>query len=342
MEVWGGGGPRERAVGGGGGPRAPELTCGWGRGAGRCPLRGAAWGAGGGPVAFLPPPPPLLLLLLLLLLRVVPGGSYRPVVIVHGLFDSPSDFRHLRAFINESHPGTEVTVLDLFDRGASLRPLWVQVEGFRSALAPIMANAADGIHLLGYSQGGLICRALLATTPDHNVRSFISLAAPQMGQYGDTDYLKWLFPRHMKSNLYRLCYTPLGQGVSICNYWNDPHHRDLYLNSSDFLAPLNDERLHPNASAWKRNLLRIQSLVLIGGPDDGVITPWQSSLFGFYDANETVREMRAQEVYLQDTFGLKTLEARGALGGCAVPGVGHTAWHSHRPVYERCIRPWLT
>lgn len=36
----------------------------------------------------------------------------------------------------------------------------------------------------------------------------------------DTDYLKWLFPRHMKSNLYRLCYTPLGQGVSICNYWN--------------------------------------------------------------------------------------------------------------------------
>lgn len=32
--------------------------------------------------------------------------------------------------------------------------------------------------------GGLICRALLATMPDHNVHSFISLAAPQMGQYG--------------------------------------------------------------------------------------------------------------------------------------------------------------
>ncbi|XP_040977900.1 lysosomal thioesterase PPT2 [Aquila chrysaetos chrysaetos] len=333
----GGGGARTRGSPRGGQGRAAR-TPGFSAAA-RCPLRGAAWGAGGGAVAlalaFLPPP-------LLLLLLVVPGGSYRPVVIVHGLFDSPSDFRHLRAFINESHPGTEVTVLDLFDRGASLRPLWVQVEGFRRALAPIMANAADGVHLLGYSQGGLICRALLATMPDHNVHSFISLAAPQMGQYGDTDYLKWLFPRHMKSNLYRLCYTPLGQGVSICNYWNDPHHRELYLNSSDFLALLNDERLHPNASDWKRNLLRIQSLVLIGGPDDGVITPWQSSLFGFYDANETVQEMRAQAVYLQDTFGLKTLEARGDLGGCAVPGVGHTAWHSNRSVYEHCIRPWLT
>lgn len=48
------------------------------------------------------------------------------------------------------------------------------------------------------------------------------------------------------------------------------------------------------------------------------------------------------QVYLQDTFGLKTLEARGDLGGCAVPGVGHTAWHSNRSVYEHCIRPWLT
>uniref|UniRef100_A0A8C2STN6 palmitoyl-CoA hydrolase n=1 Tax=Coturnix japonica TaxID=93934 RepID=A0A8C2STN6_COTJA len=158
----------------------------------------------------------------------------------------------------------------------------------------------------------------------------------------DTQYLRWLFPRHMKSNLYRLCYTAIGQGVSICNYWNDPHHRDLYLNSSDFLAPLNDERLHPNASAWKQNLLRIRNLVLIGGPDDGVITPWQSSLFGFYDANETVQDMRSQQVYLADTFGLKTLDGRGALWGCVVPGVGHTGWHNHRGVYERCIRPWLT
>ncbi|NXO02792.1 PPT2 thioesterase, partial [Rhinopomastus cyanomelas] len=252
--------------------------------------------------------------------------SYRPVVIVHGLFDSPEDFSHLRQFINESHPGTEVTVLDLFDRGASLRPLWEQVEGFRRALVPIMANAADGVHLLGYSQGG---------------GSGMGVRGRGRG-HGDTDYLRWLFPRHMRSNLYRLCYTPLGQGVSICNYWNDPHHRDLYLNSSSFLALLNDERLHPNASAWKQNLLRIQNLVLIGGPDDGVITPWQSSLFGFYDANEKVLEMQEQPVFLQDTFGLRTLWGRGALGGCSVPAVGHTGWHRHRPTFLHCILPWLT
>ncbi|XP_074875364.1 lysosomal thioesterase PPT2 [Buteo buteo] len=122
----------------------------------------------------------------------------------------------------------------------------------------------------------------------------------------------------------------------------DPHHRELYLNSKRLPRPPQRRAAAPQRSEWKRNLLRIQSLVLIGGPDDGVITPWQSSLFGFYDANETVQEMRAQAVYLQDTFGLKTLEARGDLGGCTVPGVGHTAWHSNRSVYEHCIRPWLT
>lgn len=38
------------------------------------------------------------------------------------------------------------------------------------------------------------------------------------------------------------------------------------------LVPINPSL----AAAWKRNLLRIERLVLIGGPDDGVITPWQS------------------------------------------------------------------
>ena len=27
---------------------------------------------------------------------------------------------------------------------------------------------------------------------------------------------------------------------------------------------------------WKNNFLRLKQMVLIGGPDDGVITPWQS------------------------------------------------------------------
>ncbi|XP_006007243.1 lysosomal thioesterase PPT2-A isoform X3 [Latimeria chalumnae] len=221
---------------------------------------------------------PLLPLLLLFAggLLLPPASGYKPVVIVHGLFDSPSDFKHMLSFINQTHPGTNVTVIDLYDHTLSLLPMWKQVEGFRNAIYPIMQNAAEGLHLMCYSQGGLICRALLSMIPDHNVDTFISLSSPQLGQYGDTVYLKWIFPHYVKSNLYKLCYTHLGQDFSICNYWKDPHHQDLYQNTSDFLALLNSERFNPSAAEWRKNFLRLRNLVLIGGRDDGVITPWQS------------------------------------------------------------------
>ncbi|KAK3558074.1 hypothetical protein QTP86_007316 [Hemibagrus guttatus] len=223
--------------------------------------------------------------------------------------------------------GSEGPLLECW--GVSLQPLWKQVEGFKEAIYPIMQNAADGVHLLCYSQGGLICRGILSTLNDHNVHSFISLSSPQSGQYGDTDYLKYFFPDFVKSNLYHLCYTAVGQRISICNYWNDPHHRDMYLNTSDYLALLNNETPHSESTVWKQNFLRIKKLVLVGGPDDGVIMPWQSSQFGFYDDNETVVEMKSQEVFLRDAFGLKSLHARGDLELCSVAGVEHIYWHSN-------------
>ncbi|CAB1351311.1 unnamed protein product [Coregonus sp. 'balchen'] len=250
--------------------------------------------------------------------------GYKPVVIVHGLFDSSGQFVELLRFINQSHPGTNVSVIDLFDRSSSLQPLWKQVEGFKEAIYPIMQNAADGVHFICYSQGGLICRGILSTLPNHNVHSFISLSSPQAGQYGDTDYLKYLFPQFMKSNLFHFCYTVVGQRISICNYWKDPHHTDMYVNGM-----------------WKKNFLRIKKLVLIGGPDDGVITPWQSSQFGFYNDNETVVEIKDQDLYLRDVFGLKTLNARGDLFLCSMAGVEHVKWHSNDTVFNTCIEKWL-
>ncbi|ROL47951.1 Lysosomal thioesterase PPT2 [Anabarilius grahami] len=124
--------------------------------------------------------------------------------------------------------------------------------------------------------------------------------------------------------------------------FKNPHHKDMYINSSDYLALLNNERPNPNSTAWKQNFLRIKKLVLIGGPDDGVITPWQSSQFGFYDDNETVIEMKNQKVFLMDLFGLKTLYARGDLALCSMAGVAHVFWHSNETVYKTCIEKWLT
>ncbi|XP_041799174.1 lysosomal thioesterase PPT2-like [Chelmon rostratus] len=283
-----------------------------------------------------------LLLLLLLLLAGVCVVGYKPVIIVHGIFDGPKQFKTLSLYISKTHPGTKVTVIDLYDNLASLKPMWTQVQGFRKAIDSIMRKAPDGVNLLCFSQGGLICRALLSTTPDHNVHTFISLSSPQAGQYGDTDYLKWVFPDCVKKTVFRICYNRLGQKVSLCDYWKDPHHMSRYRQGNSFLAKLDGDTPHNNMKAWRANFLRIKKLVLIGGPDDGVITPWQSSHFGFYDSNENVVEMRNQEFYKNDTFGLKTLVARRAVSVCVQSGVKHVHWHSNFTVFRTCIEKWLT
>ncbi|XP_030638877.1 lysosomal thioesterase PPT2-like [Chanos chanos] len=269
-------------------------------------------------------------------------AGYRPVIIVHGILDSPKQLSGLARFIAKSHPGTEVIPVNMFNYLASFKRLWKQVESIKRFVYPIMQKAKDGVHLICFSQGGLICRGILATLPTHNVHSLICLSSPLAGQYGDTSYLRHFFPRYIKPRVHRICYNPLGQRISVCNYWKDPHQENRYLKGNNYLPLLNGERAHSNILSWKRNFLRIKKLVLIGGPDDGVITPWQSSLFGFYDSNENVVDMKHQNWYLKDTFGLKTLDANGGLHQCVFSGVRHTSWHSNFTVFRDCIEPWLT
>ncbi|TWW80014.1 Lysosomal thioesterase PPT2 [Takifugu flavidus] len=267
--------------------------------------------------------------LLLLLLTGLCIDGYKPVIIVHGILDGPKELKTLSFFIKKVHPGTEVTVIDLYNYMQSLMPLWTQVRGFSRAIESITRKAPDGVHLLCFSQ-------------DHNVHTFISLSSPQAGQYGDTEYLKRIFPNRLKESVFHLCYNRIGQKISICDYWKDPHHTSSYLRSSSFLAMLDGDRSHKDLEVWRENFLRIKRLVLIGGPDDGVITPWQSSHFGFYDNSENVVEMRNQDFYRNNTFGLKTLDARGDVSLCLHSGVKHVHWHSNFTVFQSCMEKWLT
>lgn len=276
-----------------------------------------------------------------LLCAYVTGTTgYKPVILVHGLLDGPGQFSTLINFISKSHPGTRTITIDLYNDEESLQPLWKQVEGFTKAIHPIMQSSPDGVHLICYSQGGMICRGLLATIDDHNVHSAIFLSAPMAGQYGGISSEYWWsgIPKKM---LYLFCYTAIGQMVSVCNYWNDPYHQKLFLRGNTYLALLNGDRPHGNITTWKKNFLRIKKLVLIGGRDDGLISPWQSSIFSFYDDKGTVVDMRNTDWYLKDVFGLKTLEQRRDLEQCVVDGVEHTQWPHAQKVYTNCMEKWL-
>lgn len=89
-------------------------------------------------------------------------------------------------------------------------------------------------------------------------------------------FLHLIFPDLAAKTAYNLFYSYVGQHTSVGNYWNDPHQQDLYYNFSSFLPYINNEIKSYNSSRFRENLLKVDQMILIGGPDDGVITPWQS------------------------------------------------------------------
>ncbi|XP_034178638.1 palmitoyl-protein thioesterase 2 isoform X2 [Osmia lignaria lignaria] len=245
-------------------------------------------------------------LFLIVINNVVEG--YRAVVVIHGVLTGSDSMELISNRIQEMHPGTEVYNTPRYAGWSSLEPMWRQVEEIGVDVLSIGAAFPEGIHLVGYSQGGLLARAILQRFPKHNVRNFISLSSPQAGQYG-TRFLHLFFPDLVCETAYELFYSKVGQHTSIGNYWNDPHHQKLYYKYSKFLPYLNNEiNMTRKSTDFKEGLTKLKRMVLVGGPEDGVITPWQSSHFAYYDTNETVIEMRDRDIYKDDLIGLKTLD----------------------------------
>lgn len=281
--------------------------------------------------------------LLLIALSVSVTDGYKHVIFMHGILAGPSEFDFFNQLVQQYHPGTPTTQVDMFNKLDSLTNMWTQVEKINATVNSILTNtSSEGTILVCFSQGGLICRALLETI-EHNVQTFISLSSPLAGQFGDSIYLKLLFPEYLKDNIYKLFYTASGQDISIANYWDDPKQKELFKKFSTFLAVLNNESsvLNPKSHEYRDNFLRLKNLVLVGGPDDGVITPWQASHFGMYNASEVVLPMEQQEWYLNDAFGLRTLNSQGRIHTFTIPGIQHRHWHLEQKVFELCIKPWL-
>lgn len=104
---------------------------------------------------------------------------------------------------------------------------------------------------------------------------------------------------------------------------------------------INNEIKLFNNSDIKSGITKLERMILIGGPDDGVITPWQSSHFGYYDNNLTVIEMYNRSVYKDDAIGLKTLDEQGKLEIITVPGIQHSNWHKNVSIVDQFLLPYL-
>lgn len=260
------------------------------------------------------------------------------MLLFHGVLSDAASMTIIGDRIKQKHPGTEVYIINKFNNWQSLENAHSQIDSFFEDLSEIFARHPEGVHILGYSQGGLLARGLIQFYNNHNVKTFVSLSSPQAGQYGSA-FLHLIFPNLANKNAYELFYSRVGQRTSVGNYWNDPNHRELYLKYSQYLPYVNNEILCENSTQFRENLLRLEKMVLIGGPDDDVITPWQSAQFGFYDENLEVVPLHERSLYLEDAIGLKTLDEQQRLKIITVPGIIHIGWHLNVTLIDQVVIP---
>uniref|UniRef100_V5GM39 palmitoyl-CoA hydrolase n=1 Tax=Anoplophora glabripennis TaxID=217634 RepID=V5GM39_ANOGL len=266
--------------------------------------------------------------------------AYKPVILLHGIMTGYESMELIKSQIEEKHPGTIVYNIEKFGGWSSLDNMWYQVNEIGEEIVNISQKYPDGVNFLGYSQGALLARTILQANPDHNIHRFISLSGPQAGQYG-TQFLHIFFPGLALKTAFELFYSRVGQHTSVGNYWKDPYHQPLYFNYSQFLPYVNNEIESAKSADFKNALTKLDMMVLIGGPDDNVITPWQSSQFGYFNDNGTVINFMNRDIYKEDRIGLRTLDKKGKLKIITVPGINHFMWHINMSVCDNYVLPYL-
>eukprot|EP00164_Ancoracysta_twista_P005688 GFYU01007811.1.p1 GENE.GFYU01007811.1~~GFYU01007811.1.p1 ORF type:complete len:219 (+),score=69.07 GFYU01007811.1:2-658(+) len=205
------------------------------------------------------------------------------------------------------------------------------------------AAYADGYHLVCHSQGGLSCRQVIQEMDDHKIDTFISMAGPQMGVYGEYSVMKYMWPSVLLPNLWRLLYNPVLQNMlSVANMWHDPNVENNFIVNTNFIPELNNLRLHDNSARYRNNFLRVQKAVFFGSDGDEVIQPWYSSQFEYYAPDHKTRVPREQQtVYAKDLTGVRTLAEQGRALFPKVDGMGHDSWISDEHLFLSQIEQHL-
>ena len=236
-------------------------------------------------------------------------------------------------------------------------------------------NLSNGYHWIAHSQGSVLARAVIQNldlpademeqenSNDSNGSNsnrknvpvlrppdtFVSMAGPQMGQWGNCSMSRTDIPEKILKTMTRplgwvVFYNELAQHeLSIASYWNDPNHRSRMIEEATLLPILNGYVSSPNNDKMtkaKLNFLRIRKAVFVGSAQDDCINPPLSSVFQFLDGDENPVVFNETMEYQNDTFGLKTMIEQGRLFVQDYPGILHLDWR--RPaVFEKYVLPHL-
>lgn len=249
-----------------------------------------------------------------------------PVVIWHGLGDSStaSGLKEIATLIDTIHPGTYTYIISLgadgnADRSASFfGNLTQQVETVCALLAadPILSTA-PAIDALGFSQGGQFLRGYVEKCNTPPVRNLLTFGSQHNG-IREFQKCKSAFDVVCQgaSALLRSggVWSDYVQSRLVpAQYYRDPADLDSYLESSHWLADINNERSVKNAT-YAKNLASLEKLVMVLFEGDETVIPKESGWFAEVNAtSDEVTALRNRTIYKEDWIGLKSLDEKGGL-----------------------------
>lgn len=258
----------------------------------------------------------------LMMICFTAAARYRPVVLAPGLFcGDEGGMPVIAAWLQKEYPGIYIQNYTINHWASLLIDMNDQVDNL-AKLIQGDPNLADGFDLIGHSQGGLVTRGYLQRYNNPPVHNWISLAGPQGGVFGVPDFNDWCpddtcpWINEIFSELLEKGFTePLLQHlVTFAQYWKDPLHMNLFLNTSGFIADLNNERPIKNAS-YKANNLKLNSMTLLLAELDHIVVPKETEWFGFFqDGSDSIlQNLTETPTYQGDWIGLKSLDQQGKL-----------------------------
>lgn len=259
-----------------------------------------------------------------------------PVVIWHGLGDSADaeGLKEIAELVADVHPGTYTYIISVSGKGGSadrqasfFGNVTQQIEAVCHMLAEDnILRTAPAIDAIGFSQGGQFLRGYVQRCGGWapKVRSLLTFGSQHNGIAefqkcaGPTDWVCHGANALLKSST---VWSDFIQSRLVpAQYYRDLNDFDKYLEHSNFLADINNERKIKNAT-YAKNLAELEKFVMVVFGDDKTVIPKDSGWFDEVNmTSSSVTKLRDRPIYTEDWIGLRKLDEKGGLEFLKLPG----------------------
>ncbi|KAI0132795.1 Alpha/Beta hydrolase protein [Xylariales sp. AK1849] len=252
-----------------------------------------------------------------------------PVVIWHGLGDdfAAEGLQSVGTLAQDINPGTLVYYVRLDESPSSDRSatffgnLTMQLDKVCEDLASHqILSTAPAIDAIGFSQGGQFLRAYVERCNFPPVRNLVTFGSQHNGivDYRACSTTDWLC-RGAMALLHGNTWSQYVQSHLVpAQYFRDPADLDTYIEASNFLADINNERVLKNKT-YAENIAKLENLVMYMFEDDTTVIPKETAWFEEVNGTEHI-PLRAREIYTEDWIGLRELDRKGGLKFRTTPG----------------------